>query len=89
MDVKIVARQDDETIICLLRWVDPQTYEWLTVHVTADATLEETGPIPKFEGRGAPYTAIPKSVELRAIVAAQTLVRRFERALFVAEPCNV
>jgi hypothetical protein len=88
MYVKIIARQDEETVLCLVRWVDHQTNEWLTLHVLASAPLREVGPIPK-SGHHGPATdvALPKTVELRAIAAAERLSRRFEHASRPLELC--
>jgi hypothetical protein len=89
MYVKIVARQDDETIICLVRWVDRQTNEWLTFHVLAEATPDEAGPIPHWGDRDAAIgMALSEAVELRAIVAAEKLVRRFELSSSATDRCK-
>ena len=86
MYIKIIARQDDETVICLVRWVDQQTSEWLTLHVLAVATLDEVGPIPKSSHDGpATDVALPEAVERRAIATAVRLVRRFELASHAVE----
>ncbi len=89
MYVKIVARQDNETVICLVRWVDRQTNEWLTFHVLAEATPDEAGPIPSWgHPDAAKCRALSEAVELRAIVAAEKLVRRFELSSSVTDRCN-
>jgi len=67
--------------------VDRQTNEWLTL-VLAGTTLDEVGPIAKSDHHGpAPDMALPEAVELRAIAAAERLMRRFEHASHPVERC--
>jgi hypothetical protein len=89
MYVKIIARQDDETVLCRVRWVDHQTNEWLTLHVLANATFDEVGPFPKSSRHGpATDVALPDAVRLRAIAAAERLALRFEYASHPADLCT-
>ncbi len=78
MNVEIVDRPDDQTVVCKVSWSDPETKQMLMVHVTMSATSADV-PFPVTSGKYRYNERIPVTDHVRrsAILEAQKIASMF------------